>query len=61
LSDFTNELGDEIVLNQKVIKVASLVCLMSEDANVGAWCWLTSEKTTNGEWPLAYYLNKELH
>jgi hypothetical protein len=33
----------------------SLLCLMSDDSNGGAWVWLTTEKSPNGEWPLAYY------
>ena len=33
----------------------SLLCLMTEDSNGGSWCWLTSERDSNGEWPLAYY------
>jgi hypothetical protein len=33
----------------------SLVMLMSEDSNGGAWCWLTSQGKADGEWPLAYY------
>jgi len=33
----------------------SLFCLMTEDSNGGAWCWLTSERDADGECPLAYY------
>jgi hypothetical protein len=33
----------------------SLFCLMTEDSNGGAWCWLTSEADADGEYPLAYY------
>jgi len=33
----------------------SLFCLMTEDSNGGAWCWLTSESDEEGEYPLAYY------
>lgn len=33
----------------------SLLCLMTEDSNGGSWCWLTSEGSAEGEWPLAYY------
>jgi len=33
----------------------SLLCLMSENSNGGAWCWLTTENNNSGEWSLAYY------
>ena len=39
----------------KFYSIDSLLCLMSEDSNGGAWVWLTSEKSEDGEWPLAYY------
>ncbi|CAM4350741.1 Cell wall assembly/cell proliferation coordinating protein, KNR4 [Zobellia roscoffensis] len=63
LSDYRNELDEKIELDNKKIKVDSLLCLMSEDSNGGAWCWLTSEDTKDGEWPLAYYSlsDKKLH
>ncbi|AIM61177.1 cell wall assembly protein Knr4 [Cellulophaga lytica] len=63
LSDYRNELNEKIELDNKEIKVDSLLCLMSEDSNGGAWCWLTSEDTKDGEWPLAYYSlsDKKLH
>jgi len=42
-------------------QIDSLLTLMSEDSNGGAWCWLTTTKTEDGEWPLAYYINNKLH
>ncbi len=32
-----------------------LYCLMTEDSNGGAWCWMTSAGDEDGEVPLAYY------
>jgi len=64
LSDSRNFLNDTIELeDKKLIKVSTLLCLMTEDSNGGAWCWLTSIKDKNGEWPLAYYSlhDKKLH
>ncbi|WP_434036415.1 SMI1/KNR4 family protein [Formosa sp. 4Alg 33] len=63
LSDYRKDLDEEIELDNKKIKVESLLCLMPEDSNGGAWCWLTSEDTKDGEWPLAYYSisNKKLN
>ena len=50
------KLSQEIELvNEKNVPVNSLLCLMSEDSNGGAWVWLTSEKKENNEWSLAYY------
>ena len=45
------------------IEVASLLCLMTEDSNGGAWCWITSENNDSGEWPLVYYSlsDRKLH
>ncbi len=56
LNSFRKELGTKIKLEgTKEIKVETLLCLMTEDANGGAWCWLTEEECLNGEWSLAYY------
>lgn len=33
----------------------TLLCLMTEDSNGGAWCWITTENNENGEWSLAYF------
>jgi hypothetical protein len=33
----------------------TLLCLMTEDSNGGAWCWITTDDKENGEWSLAYY------
>jgi len=38
-----------------IFKTNSLLCLMTENSNGGAWVWLTSENSENGEWPLAFY------
>jgi hypothetical protein len=62
-SDYRENLNDNIeIVGEKYLKVSSLLCLMAEDSNGGAWCWLTSEKN-DGEWPLAYYSisDKRLH
>lgn len=37
------------------IATKDLFCLMTEDANGGSWCWITSEKNTDNELPLVYY------
>ncbi len=64
LRKYRKELGNTIELvREKEIEVDSLLCLMTEDSNGGAWCWLTSENSDSGEWPLAYYSlsDKKLH
>jgi len=61
LSYFRKYLGKTIKLDGVKIDVSSLLCLMTEDSNGGAWCWLTDEKTEKNEWPLAYYKDNELH
>lgn len=49
-------LGEEINSDGfGVFKRDSLLCLMTENSNGGAWVWLTSETSKDGEWPLAYY------
>ncbi len=57
LADYRTGLGDTIALEEenKLVKVDTLLCLMTEDSNGGAWCWLTAEESNDGEWPLAYY------
>jgi len=46
--------GDEIPSDGfGTFKTNSLLCLITENSNGGAWCWLTNKE--NGEWPLAYY------
>ena len=55
LSDYIEDLGETIQLDKEIISVDSLLCLMSEDSNGGAWCWLTSGKYDSNEWALAYY------
>ena len=56
LGKFRNYLGDSIQSNGfGTFKTNSLLCLMTENSNGGAWVWITSETSINGEWPLAYY------
>ena len=40
-------------------KRESLLCLMTENSNGGAWVWLTSENSEKGEWPLAFYNSED--
>ena len=61
LKDYRDYLGETIQLDNEVIAVNSLLCLMTEDSNGGAWCWLTQERNKNNEWPLAYYINNKLN
>ena len=63
LKDYRDNLGETLQLNKETIDVDSLLCLMSEDSNGGAWCWLTFQQNNDGEWPLAYYSisDKKLH
>lgn len=64
LNSFRKDLGDVIKIEgTKEINVETLLCLMTEDSNAGAWCWLTEEENLNGEWSLAYYSmsDKQLH
>lgn len=64
LYKYRNYLGKTIeLIGDKDYEVDSLLCLMSEDSNGGAWVWLTSENNMDGEWPLAYYSinDKKLH
>ncbi|WP_442265993.1 SMI1/KNR4 family protein [Tenacibaculum sp. ZS6-P6] len=42
------------------INTNSILCLTSEDSKDGIWCWLTEDESNkNGEWPIAYFNNKE--
>ena len=53
---FRKSLGEEIETDGfGIYKKDSLLTLMTENSNGGAWVWLTSQKDENGEWPLAYY------
>lgn len=53
---FRKNLGKEIETDGfGVYKKDTLLCLMTENSNGGAWVWLTSQPNENGEWPLAYY------
>ncbi|WP_175578602.1 SMI1/KNR4 family protein [Tenacibaculum aiptasiae] len=64
LSTYREGLGEIIeLIGEKELKVNTLLSLMSEDSNGGAWVWLTSENSENGEWSLAYYSmdDKKLH
>ncbi|WP_062052775.1 SMI1/KNR4 family protein [Sediminicola sp. YIK13] len=64
LNKYRKDLGKTIhLVGGKEYEVDSLLCLMTEDSNGGAWVWLTSENSESGEWPLAYYSlsDKKLH
>lgn len=37
------------------VPTKSLLCLMTEDSNGGAWCWLTTMRSPDGECSLAYW------
>ena len=53
---FRKNLGEEIETDSfGVYNKDTLLCLMTENSNGGAWVWLTSQPNENGEWPLAYY------
>lgn len=59
--DTFNQLDEDLFLEDKKIKKTSLLSLMCEDSNGGAWCWLTHENGKDNEWPLAYYKDGRLH
>ncbi|MDX6745666.1 SMI1/KNR4 family protein [Polaribacter sp. PL03] len=61
LKNYNKSLGETIQLDKQIIHVDSLLCLMTEDSNGGAWCWLTSEEKKDNEWALAYYIDQKLH
>ncbi|MCL7762280.1 SMI1/KNR4 family protein [Polaribacter sp. Z014] len=61
LKDYNQSLGETIQLEEQSVNVDSLLCLMTEDSNGGAWCWLTSEVVKDNEWSLAYYIDHKLH
>lgn len=53
---YRKSLGKEIETDGfGIYKKDSLLCLMTENSNGGAWVWLTSQTNKNGEWPLAYF------
>ncbi len=59
LKDYRKSLNTTIELvDHMQIQVDSLLCLMTEDSNGGAWVWLTEEEKENNEWGLAYYSSK---
>ncbi len=56
LKDYRKSLNATIELvEHEQVQVDSLLCLMSEDSNGGAWVWLTEEEKEDNEWSLAYY------
>lgn len=56
LKDYREDLGNSIELvGEREVKVDTLLCLMTEDSNGGAWVWLTDEEKKDNEWSLAYY------
>ena len=61
LNDYRVKIGKTIKFESKKLSVSSLLSLMTEDSNGGAWCWLTSEKKENNEYSLVYFINGKLH
>ena len=59
--DFHQQINEYIYLETEKIKTSSLLSLMVEDSNGGAWCWLTHNNEKENEWPLVYYLNNKLY
>ncbi|MDX8552267.1 SMI1/KNR4 family protein [Tenacibaculum sp. 1B UA] len=59
--DYNNTLKEYVYLGEEKIITESLLSLMSEDSNGGAWCWLTHEEKKDNEWSLAYYIDGCLH
>lgn len=56
LREYNKSVNDKIEIgNEYKINSSSLLCITEEDSQGGIWCWLTSEKNENGEWPLVYY------
>ena len=60
LKEYKN-LGKFIKLENEDIKTDKLLCLMTEDSNGGAWCWITHQEKKDNEWSLAYYIGGCLH
>ena len=62
LGKYRNSLGNEIQSDGfGAFQTNSLLCLMTENSNGGAWVWLTSEYSDNGEWPLAFFIDGKLY
>lgn len=59
--DYHNTLNEYVCLGEDKVMTKSLLSLMAEDSNGGAWCWLTHEEKKDNEWSLAYYFNGKLH
>ncbi|MEE3999986.1 SMI1/KNR4 family protein [Tenacibaculum sp. FZY0031] len=59
--DYHNTLNESVYLGEEKVMTESLLSLMSEDSNGGAWCWLTHEEKKGNEWSLAYYMDGCLH
>jgi hypothetical protein len=59
--DTHNQLDDYIFLGSEKIKITSILALMTEDSNGGAWVWLTDKVKKDNEYPLAYYICGKLH
>jgi hypothetical protein len=56
LRTFQGNLPDMTELDgEQSVPTDSLLCLMTEDSNGGAWCWLTTLQENGGECPLAYW------
>ncbi|CAM1340360.1 putative Cell wall assembly/cell proliferation coordinating protein, KNR4 [Tenacibaculum amylolyticum] len=60
LSDHQKDLGSTVQFeNGTTVPTKDLLCLVTNDKNGGAWCWLMNENTDTGEWPLVYFNSKE--
>lgn len=55
LKDLQPNVPEMVPLESDYISIESLFCLMTEDSNGGSWCWITSQPSPDGEYPLAYY------
>ena len=59
--DYHNTLKEYVYLEEEKVITESLLSLMTEDSNGGAWCWLTHEEKKDNEWSLVYYIDGCLH
>jgi hypothetical protein len=56
LTTFHQDLPKQMKLEEGgSVPTDSLLCLMPEDSNGGAWCWLPTLRRVDGEVPLAYW------
>ncbi|AQS94676.1 hypothetical protein BXQ17_11595 [Polaribacter sp. BM10] len=59
--DYHNQLKKSVYLEAEKIKTTTLLTLMVEDSNGGAWCWLTHEDKKDNEWAIAYFMEGKLY